>query len=147
MKKRKPIARRSKFKAHGDNPLKTYRRRFSDYTVMCQAESARQARLRDRTLAELAFEEILVKLGVSYETEKIIQNGDRWVLLDYACGLRAFEIDGSAHRDQPDYDAGRTRWLEGKGYAVHRFTNYEVLQNPEETTQKVQEILQLKNAR
>jgi hypothetical protein len=51
---RKRIRARAKFMAHGDNPFKTYRRRYTDYQIMVQAETARQARLRNRTRAEVA---------------------------------------------------------------------------------------------
>lgn len=108
---------------------------------MRRADLARQARLQDPTIAEQAFEEMLVKLGVSYEKEKIIQNGDRWVLLDFCCGNTVFEIDGLGHSLQSGYDSGRTRWLKEKGYAVVRFTNTEVMAYPDETAQAVQKAI------
>lgn len=74
--RRKRIATRSVFKAHGDNPLKTYRRRYTDYAVMVRAEICRQDRLRNRTRAEMAFAELLDGMKVQYEIEKIFLNGD-----------------------------------------------------------------------
>ena len=112
------IAKKSVFKAHGDNPLKTYRRRLTDYQVMVRAEIARQARLRDRTAAEMVFCELLDDMRVLYESEKIFLNGDRFILVDvYVRSAKvAFEIDGSAHDGQKRYDAGRDAWL----LRVHR---------------------------
>ena len=69
---RKPIAAKSVFKAHGGNPLKSYRRRFTDYRVTTHANIRRQERLRNRTAAEMAFCAILDDLGVLYESEAII---------------------------------------------------------------------------
>jgi hypothetical protein len=70
--KPRKIAHRSKFKEDGADPLKSYRRRFSDYQVICQANVCRQARLKNRTDAELAFEEMLNRLGIDHEREKIV---------------------------------------------------------------------------
>jgi very-short-patch-repair endonuclease len=39
------------------------------------------------------------------------------------------ELDGGQHTFQREYDAERTRWLEGQGFRVLRFWNYEVLQD------------------
>jgi very-short-patch-repair endonuclease len=45
---------------------------------------------------------ILRRLGVNPEREKIILNGDRWVLLDfYIPSVKlAIELDGAQHRNQ-----------------------------------------------
>jgi hypothetical protein len=58
-RKKFKIAKRSVFKAQGDNPLKSYRRKLTEYQVMARAEVHRQARLRNPTRAELAFAEML----------------------------------------------------------------------------------------
>ncbi len=39
------------------------------------------------------------------------------------------EVDGRQHREQKDYDAQRTAYLESKGYRVLRFWNGDVLNN------------------
>jgi very-short-patch-repair endonuclease len=54
-------------------------------------------------------------------------------ILDFACRtLRlAIEIDGSQHLDAGDYDAERTRLLEGSGWQVLRLWNSEVRKNPD----------------
>jgi very-short-patch-repair endonuclease len=128
----KPIAKRTVFKAHGDNPLKTYRRRFTDYQVMIRAEVARLARLRNRTSAEMAFCSILDDMRVLYESEKIFLNGDRFILVDmYVKSSKlALEVDGSAHDDQKGYDGGRDKWLlRTYGVRTVRFANAEVFRS------------------
>jgi very-short-patch-repair endonuclease len=39
------------------------------------------------------------------------------------------ELDGSQHLEQQEYDAGRTRYLEGKGYKVIRIWNNDVMKD------------------
>jgi very-short-patch-repair endonuclease len=39
------------------------------------------------------------------------------------------EVDGGQHGEALDYDAARTRFMEGEGYRVLRFWNNEVLEN------------------
>ena len=39
------------------------------------------------------------------------------------------EADGGQHIEQQEYDAQRTKKLEGKGYTVIRFWNHEILAN------------------
>lgn len=41
------------------------------------------------------------------------------------------EVDGGQHAEQQAYDAKRTAFLEGEGYAVLRFWNNDVLANTE----------------
>src|SRR5436190_4896001 len=41
----------------------------------------------------------------------------------------AIEVDGGQHCEALDYDAARTKFLEGEGYRVLRFWNNEVLEN------------------
>jgi hypothetical protein len=130
--KRRPktIAKRSVFKAHGDNPLKTYRRRFTDYQVMARAQICRQQRLRNRTRGEMAFTELLDSMGLLCESEAIFLNGDRWVLIDFLVRSAkfAFEIDGSSHDNQKEYDADRDAWLlRVYGVRTVRLTNAQVL--------------------
>ena len=52
-------------------------------------------------------------------------------ILDLACreARLAVELDGGQHADS-DYDARRTKWLEGEGWTVIRFWNNEVRDNP-----------------
>jgi very-short-patch-repair endonuclease len=140
-KKPKRLAARRKFKAHSDNPFKCYRRRYTDYQVMCQAEVCRQKRLANATPAEEAMAEILTRLGIRCEREKIILNGDRWVLLDFfipSVNL-ALELDGEGHRLQKHYDHERSIWLARKGIKVVRFWNKGVLNGTAE--QRIREML------
>jgi very-short-patch-repair endonuclease len=41
------------------------------------------------------------------------------------------ELDGSQHAEQQEYDAARTRYLDGCGYRMLRFGNDEALQQTE----------------
>lgn len=152
-KRRKPLEKRRKFKDQS-NVIKTYGRKLTDYQVRIRAECARQARLRNPTLAEERFAEILTEMDIPFEREFIIQNGDRFILADFFVqpdGNRAgnappknwiiFEIDGSAHKTQEKYDQGRTIWLEEKGYQVIRFTNKTVLKTPEVVKEKIRKVI------
>lgn len=129
------VKKRSVFKEHGKDPTKRYRRKHTDYQVACLAETARQARLRDRTPAEQAFDEMLRGMGLVFEREKIVQNGDRFLLLDfYIPALKlAVEVDGRYHAAQAKYDEGRSQFLAKKGIKVIRFSNEEVLRKPVQT--------------
>ncbi|NYT41304.1 endonuclease domain-containing protein [Sphingomonas sp. R-74633] len=52
-------------------------------------------------------------------------------IADFAARSRGLivEIDGDTHASRDAKDARRTAWLEGQGYQVIRFTNYEVGSN------------------
>jgi very-short-patch-repair endonuclease len=56
-------------------------------------------------------------------------------IVDFACRAAKLvvEIDGSAHdsRDARERDAQRDRWLDDNGFRVLRFTNAEVMADPE----------------
>jgi very-short-patch-repair endonuclease len=137
--RKKPKAR-ARFIEHGKDPTKQYRRRFTDYQVMLRAEICRQQRLRNRTPAEMAFAELLDSHRILYEVEKIIQNGDKWVLLDVfiKAAKLCIEIDGTFHKDQADYDTDRSDSLFRRhGIRTIRFSNGDVLKRSEEVMQTV----------
>jgi adenine-specific DNA-methyltransferase len=54
-------------------------------------------------------------------------------ILDFACVSRKLcvELDGDYHDAQPDKDLDRETWLRGRGWDTIRFSNDEVLANPE----------------
>ncbi len=61
------------------------------------------------------------------------QHQDGPFVLDFYClehGL-AIELDGSQHAERSEDDLRRTEFLEGSGVRVLRFTNLDVLQQPE----------------
>lgn len=125
---KKKLAARRKFKGF-DNITKHYRRRYTDYQVMCQAEVCRQKRLANPTPAELEMSSILTILGIKHERERIILNADRFVLIDIfvpSVNL-AIELDGNVHRHQQQYDHERSMWL-ARQYSIKtvRFFNAEV---------------------
>lgn len=104
-------------------------RRRSDADVLKMAQIRRLERLSSATPAELAMDGILRSLGVKFEREHIVMNGDRFCLLDFWLPRwnLVLEIDGSVHLNQKTYDAARTRWLASKGYKVARFWNRNVI--------------------
>lgn len=53
--------------------------------------------------------------------------------LDFAARRErlAIELDGETHVGREGYDDARTKWLEGQGWRVIRFTNGEVMGNPD----------------
>ena len=54
-------------------------------------------------------------------------------IVDLACreARLAIELDGSQHAEAVEYDASRTRFLEGQGWVVIRLWNNEVEENPD----------------
>ena len=53
--------------------------------------------------------------------------------IDFAARLPrlAIELDGDSHATAEQYDSIRTRWLEAQGWRVIRFTNGDVMTNPD----------------
>jgi very-short-patch-repair endonuclease len=137
---RKPIAAKAVFKAHGDNVFKTYRRRYTDGQVMAKAREYQLERKRDMPAAQIVFNVMLDDLRVLYESEAIMLNGDRFILIDaYVKSAKlASEIDGSTHDLQTRYDVGRDAWLL-RTYGVHtvRFTNDQVFRRLWEVRERV----------
>ncbi len=125
------IAAKSVFKEHRANPLKTYRRCYTDAQVMAKGREYRRERLMNRTATEVAFAELLDVLGVLYESEAIFLNGDRPQLADFyiKSAKLVFEIDGGYHLDpkQKQHDVGRDAWLLRRyGVKTIRFSNQKV---------------------
>ena len=68
--------------------------------------------------------------GAKFRRQVVIGN----YIADFACRkpvMLVVELDGDTHGKQESYDAGRTRFLESKGYRVLRFSNRDVGQNIE----------------
>ena len=53
--------------------------------------------------------------------------------IDFAARMHrlAIELDGETHAGREKQDAGRTAFLESKGWRVIRFTNHEIGSNPD----------------
>ena len=69
-------------------------------------------------------------------------------IVDFYCAkIRlAIELDGETHADQAAYDAKRTEALAKSGIQVVRYTNTEVISNPDGVYQDLQRrVLALKN--
>lgn len=143
-KRRKALNRKRKFKAN-DNPLKTYKGKHSLEEVRRYATYARQERLSCPTEGELGFARILDGIECKYEKEKIITyaNGTRFIIIDFILKERniAVEIDGGVHKQQHLYDRERDLWLAKNGTQTIRFTNSEVLKNPQAVIERLKEVI------
>ena len=70
-------------------------------------------------------------------------------IVDFACRIPCMliiEVDGDTHGNQADYDERRTRFLEGRGYRVLRFSNADVGENFEGVMMTIQSALPLSPA-
>jgi very-short-patch-repair endonuclease len=79
------------------------------------------------------------KTGHRIRRQHIIDN----FITDFVClsAKVVIEIDGKIHLQQKEYDELRTNTLNEKGYKVIRFTNEEVLSNPEYVAIQIKETL------
>ena len=64
-------------------------------------------------------------------------------IVDFVCLKKELiiEVDGKIHEKQKEYDDSRTEHLNLLGYKVIRFTNEEVIINPELVVKKIKNIL------
>src|ERR1700722_10203161 len=114
--KRKPIPRRGAFKVR-DNALKSYRQRYPNERLRQWAQEKRAGQLGREGQpiwpGEIAFKRILDNLKVYYACQFIIYRTGSFILLDFFVPSRkvAFELDGTTHAQQREYDAGRDKWL------------------------------------
>jgi hypothetical protein len=133
---RKRIAAKTTFRAHGANSTKTYSRKRTDAQVMAKAREYQAERKCDMPAAQIEFNAMLDDLGVLYESEAIVLNGDRFCLLDVLDRKNkiAWEIDGLQHETaQRGYDQGRDAWLLRKhGIRTIRITNEIIYKRPHE---------------
>jgi very-short-patch-repair endonuclease len=142
--KRKSLKARRKFKAFGANAFKPYRRPSTDQQVMAKAQECRLERLRNRTRAEMAFAELLDRLRILYEVEKIFLNGDRWISADFYIKQRilAVELDRGHHQNQKEYDRERDEWLLRQyGVRTIRLVNCRVFVHRENEAHSIEQIL------
>lgn len=101
-------------------------------------ENARDHR-KNPTDAELAMWGILRKFfkEVRFRRQHIIGE----YIVDFVClkYLLVIEVDGGYHNtpEQQELDQMRSRYLESRGYKVVRFTNEEVMFNPDEVIKEI----------
>jgi leucyl-tRNA synthetase/very-short-patch-repair endonuclease len=64
-------------------------------------------------------------------------------IADFVCLEKkvVIEVDGKYHDEQIDYDNARTEMLKVKGFSVIRFTNEEVIANPEKVQLQIKKYL------
>jgi very-short-patch-repair endonuclease len=75
------------------------------------------------------------RLGVKFTRQVVIAP----YVADFAARAErlVIELDGDSHAGREGYDAARTACLETQGYRVIRFTNHEIMTNPEGVTQAI----------
>ena len=126
-----------KYKANKKkNKLKYKGKKFvprKEYLKNLGKKFAKKA-VKEPTIAELRFCEILDGLGVSYKFQHPIYLNERLFILDFVISVNAtvVEIDGGYHNtpEQQRKDKERTYLLENFGYRVLRFTNEQVMSEP-----------------
>ena len=104
-------------------------------------QRARELR-KQQTPAEALFWEIVRDrqfLGLKFRRQH--QAGD--YILDFYCheALIAVELDGPVHDKRKTKDANRDAYLKSQGIKVIRITNHDLLNNPEQTLQRILEQL------
>ena len=94
--------------------------------------------------AEMAFAEMLDRHGILYESEAIFLNGDRFIIADFYFKAQklVIELDGSAHDNQKEYDAGRDAWLLHR-YKIRtvRLSHAQILGPSEDTKNTVMSLI------
>lgn len=64
-------------------------------------------------------------------------------VVDFVCLRRQLiiELDGTQHREQPDYDVQRSAYLKSLGFQMLRFWNQEILKNTQAVMDKIHQAL------
>jgi very-short-patch-repair endonuclease len=77
------------------------------------ARLGESAELANPTAEETAFWAILINLGIEHIREKIVLNGDRFILWDFWLPKwnLVVELDGFQHERQKRYHHERSMWL------------------------------------
>ena len=84
-------------------------------------------------------------IGCKFRQQAVIGH----YIADFACRIPCMlviEIDGDTHGISSDYDRRRTKFIEGCGYRVLRFTNAEIGENFEGVLMTIQSTLPLSPA-
>jgi len=79
------------------------------------------------------------KIGHQLRRQHVVAN----FIVDFICIRKklVIEVDGKIHDNQKEQDEIRTIKLNVKGFKVIRFTNEEVIKNPQEVATKIKTIL------
>ena len=95
-------------------------------TAFARANRRQMAEPATRLWLQLRAERFM---GIKFRREKVIGT----YIADFAANdpKLVIEVDGETHDADDARDAIRTRYLEGQGYRVQRYTNVEVMQNLE----------------
>jgi very-short-patch-repair endonuclease len=93
------------------------------------------------TLAEKVLWNFIKRnqLGVKFRRQQVIDD----YIVDFVClDLNlVIEVDGPSHLDQVEYDQNRTLILNSIGFEVVRFTNEEIIGNPNLVEMRLKEII------
>jgi very-short-patch-repair endonuclease len=118
------------------------------YKRLLQSMRKRKIQLMKRiTPAEREMMNILKYLNVYYKFQKPFFHRGTLYIVDFFLPQQkmVIEVDGSQHnyRKQRYYDERRTEFLETKrGVKVIRFTNSEILRNPNYVIEQLESLLQ-----
>jgi very-short-patch-repair endonuclease len=94
------------------------------------------------TLAEKCFWN-MVKTnkfsGIHFRRQQVIHG----FIADFYCNAKrvVVEIDGGIHESQKDYDLLREMLIKKHGVKIIRFSNEEVINNPDSVSEKLKKIL------
>jgi len=79
------------------------------------------------------------RLGAHFRRQHAID----WFIADFVCIEKKLvvELDGEIHKEQREYDAERTEYLNSHGFRVIRFWNDEVLKNSDGIIAKIRQTL------
>lgn len=87
--------------------------------------------------------DILIEGNIIFQFQKQFYDATHCYIVDFYFkrdndNPLIIEVDGPSHNNSKEYDKTRTKWLRSKaGCGVLRFTNDEVINNPESVLQKI----------
>jgi very-short-patch-repair endonuclease len=123
-----------------------HKRRRTDAEVMAFAWKRRLERRQNPSKGEVALRAILDEIPVIYEREKIVQNGDGAIYLDfYLHDYRlCIDCDGLQHEHprHKKHDAARDAWLLlFHNIKTIRFPAQQIFKQPQEVKAKILEAI------
>ncbi len=120
-------------RAHTNTPKDIYDRT----KILAREMRTQQTNAENHLWQRIRKEQVL---GFKFRRQHTI---DRFIVDFYCTKARlVIEVDGSIHDEQQENDQLRTEFLENLGLRVLRFTNGEVLQQPDAVIERIAEVLQ-----
>lgn len=108
------------------------------------ANERREELLLTYTKAERAFEKILQEIGIDYDREYIVLLRDfsaRFIDFYSKTAKIGFEVDGGYHKERVEYDIDRDIGIMSMNILMARFTNDDVLSDPDCTKDRIVQTL------